>query len=164
MLKPEADLCCVHSSQLVDHQGSTIQVMLSTGNTHNGFVTSNSISCVSRKFVERDRVVFVSVSLTEPSVKDHLAVDGVKFLTTTVRMLKRGNVMPDGSRATVLESFWSTKGYDVDGVSKCPGWKLEPFLALGIGAMEAAMVREQGAMEDLLLQAAVGGQSASLNV
>lgn len=121
-------------------------------NNYDGFQTINTTSSVTRKFTERGRVVFVSLSLTEPLVQNHVPAEGIKFFTTAIRILNLGDALPDGSGSTVLESFWSTRGYDVDGVTKCPPWKLEPFFDLAMGAMEAAMTREHEAVEDLLVQ------------
>lgn len=119
---------------------------------HSGIEASSTTHSVSRKFVESNRVVFVSLSVTEPLVQNLVGIDGIKFFTTTVRMLKPGNNMSDGFQETIMESFRSTRGYDVDGVNKCPPGKIEPFFELGIDAMETAIVKEYEVIEDLLVR------------
>lgn len=127
-------------------------------NNFNGLETSDSMSGVSRKLVESNRVIFVSLTVLEPELKNHAAAKGIKFFTTTVRVLKDGGALPDGTPSTIMESFWSTRAYDEDGASDCPSWKLEPFVRRGVGAMEAAIAREHMMIEDIFVQMSCQGR------
>lgn len=124
------------------------------------FEISNALSSVSRKFVEQDRVVFVTILMTELHVKNYPNLDGIKFFSTIVVMLKHGDILADGSRGTIVETSWSTQGCDADGVSKCPSWKLESFhdWHFSIEAMKAKIIREHELMEDLLVLRQCGGK------
>lgn len=131
---------------------------MDTKHIYNGFEVNNSVRCITLKHVEDSCVTFVTVSATEPVIKGQSEVEGIKVITTTLRVLKHGSGMPDGSRGTIFESYWSTRVFDGDGESKCPTRKLEPFIDFGIEAIEAAITQEHEAIEDLLVQMSIGAR------
>jgi hypothetical protein len=142
--------------QLLSDRGDTIQLSSSITWVFSGLETTNDHRSVSRKFVERGRTVFVTQSLAEPRVAGDVALRGVQFLTTVVRVIRSGGSLAYGGRSTVFESFWSTSGFDSDGTTKLLASRLEPFINAGIHALDTTLTREQQVLEDLLMDAASG--------
>jgi hypothetical protein len=142
-------LCFVY--QIMGERGDTVQLFMTVPRQFDEHESTDTVRIVSRKFVERERTVFVTQSISEPRVVGNAAMQGVMFLTTSARVIRPGGLVPSGGRATVIESYMSARGLDADGVSKCPAWKLEPFVDVGIRAMGNALTREQSKLEDLLL-------------
>lgn len=138
--------------QLVGERGDTVQLSVTMTRRFDEHESTNTLRVVSRKFVERGRTVFVTQSLSKPRVAGDAAMQGVQFLTTTVRVVRPGGLQPTGGRSTVTESLWSARGFDADGVSKCPVWKLEPYIEVGIRALDATLTQEHNVLEDLLME------------
>lgn len=107
--------------------------------------------------MECDRIVIMTLSLAE---YDANASEEVLHMSrTTIRVLKQGHETYGGSCATVLESYWSARPYGTEGTNEYPSRILEAFLAMGTGAIEAAIAQEQQSVEDLLVQMSVGAAS-----
>jgi hypothetical protein len=140
--------------QLLSDRGDTVRHSSSVTRVFSGLETTNDHRSVSRKFVECDRAVFVTQSLTAPRVAGDVALRGVQFLTTIVRVIRSGGSLAYGGPSTVFESFWSTSGLETDGNTRFPASRLEPFIDAGIHALDATLTREQQVLEDLLMDAA----------
>lgn len=134
------------------HHGDTVQVSFTGAGQFDGHVANFTLTSVSCRFVEPERTVFVTFALVEPWVEADVAISSAKFSLMAARVVKRGDYLPTGERSTVIELVRSSHALDMDGVTKCPAWKFEPYIDLGIGTMNATMTHEHQAIENLALQ------------
>lgn len=91
--------------QLVDGRGDTVRLSISKVASYEGVKVTSAIQTVTRKFVERDRVVFVTLSRTQPCVVGDANTVGTQFLATIVRVVKRRDRQATGEDSTVVESL-----------------------------------------------------------
>jgi hypothetical protein len=144
--------CFCFVYQIMGERGNTVQIFMTMVSKSDEHECNDTVRLVSRKFVERERTVFVTQAISESRVVvKTVEFQGVMFLTTSARVIRPGDLLPSGGRETVIESYISARGLDVDGVSKCPAWKLAPFVDVGIRAMGDTLTRELHKVEDLLL-------------
>lgn len=130
-------------------RGDTLQLLLATHNHE--FNLKQTFCSVTRKFVQKDRTVVVTLALTEPRSSADAAPLGIKALTTIVRILRPGELLSTGEQSTSIESHWSLRGLATDAVSECDAQVFEPFADAGLTHMLFCMTREEEAVEEILL-------------
>ncbi|ETP11596.1 hypothetical protein F441_12886 [Phytophthora nicotianae CJ01A1] len=92
---------CVHDTQQTEDTITSYMNYTCNASGHASFVQESG---VARKYVEHDRVLFISSNLVEPTIRSHGAL-ALSFQETVVTVVRMGNTLASGQETAVIESY-----------------------------------------------------------
>ncbi|ETP39723.1 hypothetical protein F442_12817 [Phytophthora nicotianae P10297] len=92
---------CVHDTQQTEDTITSYMNYTCKASGHASFVQESG---AARKYVEHDRVLFISSNLVEPTIRSHGAL-GLSFQETVVTVVRMGNTLASGQETAVIESY-----------------------------------------------------------
>lgn len=135
--------------QLVEQQGDTIQLVLST--VDDEFKLRQKLCTTSRRFVQRDRVIIATSGISEPRGSIDMTSLGIKVHSTVLRVFREGEPLLSGERSTIVESFWGSRGLNLDAMTECSDKVFESYVDAGRTFTHSIMKLEIERIEELLV-------------